>query len=289
MVLLEQPRGRAHPVGARRRAFATITGLVLLELLALLATRNAWHDVHQPGPASLGEAVVLTVLAATSLLGGWVAASTTVAVLAHLPGRLGDPARRWARRLAPAATRRLAAVLVGAALSSAVAPVGASGAAVHDDAVPQRVPGFTVTHPSRGTTHPSTSTTNPPARGPSDPSTQPVPVPGWTPSRPPQAPAPTAAQLVTRGSTAAAPDVVVRRGDSLWSIVRRHLGPGATDVEVAAGWPRWYATNRDVIGPDPDTLLPGQVLRAPDPTSPSSAGTSPTGTSPTSHAAGARR
>ena len=56
----------------------------------------------------------------------------------------------------------------------------------------------------------------------------------------------------------------MRRGDSLWAIAARHLGPGATDAEVAEEWPRWYAANRAVIGPDPDLVLPGQVLRAPE-------------------------
>jgi nucleoid-associated protein YgaU len=57
---------------------------------------------------------------------------------------------------------------------------------------------------------------------------------------------------------------VVRRGDTLWDVVRHHLGPDATDAEVAAEWPRWHAANRDVIGADPDLLLPGQVLHAPE-------------------------
>ena len=56
----------------------------------------------------------------------------------------------------------------------------------------------------------------------------------------------------------------MRRGDSLWAIVARHLGPRAGDAEVAETWPAWFAANRDVIGDDPDLLLPGQVLRAPE-------------------------
>jgi hypothetical protein len=259
MVLLEQFRGQGREVGARGRALATSTALVLLEPLALVATRNAWREVRAPGPASLDEAVVLVVLTACAVLGGWVVLSTTVAVLAHLPGRLGHTAQRWAGSLAPAATRRLAALLVGAALGSAVVPAGVAGAAA-GDAAPQRVPGFTVTLPSPVTTHPGA--TEPPA-----PASASVPEPGWTPSRPVHAPAPAAARLVTGGTTPTASEVVVHRGDSLWTIARRHLGPGATDVEVAAAWPQWYATNRDVIGPDPDVLLPGQVLHAPDPRS----------------------
>lgn len=57
--------------------------------------------------------------------------------------------------------------------------------------------------------------------------------------------------------------VTVRRGDTLWSIVFRHLGSGASDVEVAHEWPRWFTANRTVIGEDPDLLVPGQQLRPP--------------------------
>ncbi|RZT28072.1 LysM domain-containing protein [Kribbella sp. VKM Ac-2569] len=57
--------------------------------------------------------------------------------------------------------------------------------------------------------------------------------------------------------------VVVRKGDSLWSIAARELGPSATADAIAARWPDWYATNRHVIGNDPDLILPGQVLRIP--------------------------
>ncbi|OMQ14114.1 hypothetical protein A7K94_0218960 [Modestobacter sp. VKM Ac-2676] len=39
--------------------------------------------------------------------------------------------------------------------------------------------------------------------------------------------------------------------------------PAATAAAVAD----WWQTNADVIGPDPDLLLPGQVLQAPPPSS----------------------
>ena len=57
--------------------------------------------------------------------------------------------------------------------------------------------------------------------------------------------------------------VVVRRGDTLWDLARRHLGGSATDAEVAAEWPRWHAANRAVIGDDADLLRPGQRLVPP--------------------------
>ncbi len=57
--------------------------------------------------------------------------------------------------------------------------------------------------------------------------------------------------------------VVVKPGDTLWSIAATDLGPNATAEDVAARWPAWYAANRELIGPDPDLILPGQVLRIP--------------------------
>ena len=64
-------------------------------------------------------------------------------------------------------------------------------------------------------------------------------------------------------STSRPSEVVVRRGDSLWSLAARHLGPDASDAEIAQAWPAWFETNRAVIGDDPDLLRPGQVLRPP--------------------------
>lgn len=65
------------------------------------------------------------------------------------------------------------------------------------------------------------------------------------------------------GSSDGEEAIVVKRGDTLWSIAAAALGPFATDVEVAQAWPQWYRTNRFVIGSDPNVILPGQVLHAP--------------------------
>jgi nucleoid-associated protein YgaU len=67
-----------------------------------------------------------------------------------------------------------------------------------------------------------------------------------------------------RSGRATTPDaVVVVAGDCLWTIAARAIGPDATDAEIAATWPRWYARNRGVVGADPDLLIPGTVLRPP--------------------------
>jgi nucleoid-associated protein YgaU len=77
-------------------------------------------------------------------------------------------------------------------------------------------------------------------------------------------PQPDPGLLGGRPTPATDSEVVVHRGDSLWSIAARHLGSRASDAEIAHAWPQWFHLNRDVIGNDPDVILPGQVLRIPD-------------------------
>jgi LysM domain-containing protein len=56
---------------------------------------------------------------------------------------------------------------------------------------------------------------------------------------------------------------VVRRGDTLWDIAARHLGPGASAVDISRAWPAWYEANRVVIGSDPGVIRPGEMLWPP--------------------------
>ncbi|CCH75520.1 conserved membrane hypothetical protein [Nostocoides australiense Ben110] len=58
-------------------------------------------------------------------------------------------------------------------------------------------------------------------------------------------------------------EVVVRRGECLWDIVARRLGPSASAAQIDAEWPRWYAANRARIGADPDLIRPGLRLVVP--------------------------
>jgi nucleoid-associated protein YgaU len=232
--------------------------------LLWLAVRAQWRTVAAAGPASLAEALTLVIVAAAAVLGAWLLTSTAAAVLAHLPGTLGDAADQCARAWAPAVSRRLATLIVGAVLGTSLAPTTAlaDGVAGPPSAPHASSPAFTATAPSA---RPSTASAPiaPPVL-----TDAPPPAPGWTPSRPVQRPQP-ASGLVTGGGSSGRPgadaDVVVHRGDTLWGIVRRHLGPGASDAEVAAAWPAWHRANRAVIGADPDLILPGQVLRKPGP------------------------
>lgn len=74
-----------------------------------------------------------------------------------------------------------------------------------------------------------------------------------TPTRHRRAPAP--APVVTSPSS-----YVVRAGDSLWSIARAHPEPGTS---VDERWRAIWRANHDVVGDDPDLILPGQALRLP--------------------------
>lgn len=59
---------------------------------------------------------------------------------------------------------------------------------------------------------------------------------------------------------------LVVRGDCLWTIAAERLatsGAPVTDTEIAQAVRAWWSANVDVIGPNPDLILPGQVLDAP--------------------------
>ena len=49
-------------------------------------------------------------------------------------------------------------------------------------------------------------------------------------------------------------------GDTLWDIAAGLLGPGADDAQTTRIWQRIHEHNRDVIGEDPDLIIPGSVL-----------------------------
>ena len=79
----------------------------------------------------------------------------------------------------------------------------------------------------------------------------------------------------TRGIQENSARVIVRPGDSLWSISGRQLGPNATPQQIANGTERLYALNRDRIGADPDLVLAGQELLVPPMLSRQDAGVPP--------------
>lgn len=222
-------------------------------------------SVRGPGPASTPEMLGAGAAVLVAALGGWLAAGTTLEVLAHAPGSLGAAARGLSTRVTPVLARRAVAVLLGAGLGSPTLPALALDA-THQPAARAPAASLWVTG-STGPTHPTAMVGNrwpDPGFAPT-PDTPAPPHPGWTPSAP-RVRAVADPDLLTGAARHTAEDtahVVVRRGDTLWAIAARGLGPGASAAEIAAAWPRWFAANAAVIGPDPDLLLPGQLLRPP--------------------------
>lgn len=72
----------------------------------------------------------------------------------------------------------------------------------------------------------------------------------------------TAPATAKDGPSATGP-VRVRPGDTLWAIAERSLPAGASDADIADATAAWHRTNRDVIGDDPDVIVPRQLLAPP--------------------------
>jgi nucleoid-associated protein YgaU len=209
-------------------------------------TSGAVAAITAPGPAAFDDLLALVAAGVGWAVLAWLAAGLLLCLAAaarRTDGRLG----RVAVAVTPLAVRRLAALLLGLGLVGAPLALAMPAQADRTVAAAAQQTGST---------------------------SRPFDVPAldrWTPDRP-VAPAATSKQpaeppalLVTRPHRArvVSDHVVVRRGDTLWDIAARALGPDASVADIAASWPGWYAANRSTIGPDPDLILPGQRLRPP--------------------------
>jgi hypothetical protein len=177
---------------------------------------------------------------------GWGAAGLGLTALSALPGVVGAAARLLLHVALPAGARRSAALVLGLGIGVA-APLLGTTAVLLPTVASAAVPGGD--HPPASAVVPDWPTAGPAA----------APVPDWP-----------------RGSAAATPLAaastgahVVLRGDCLWDIaagwLHQHQSATPTDGEVATAVHAWWTGNAAVIGPDPDLLLPGQVLIPPDP------------------------
>ena len=213
-------------------------------------SRGPLAAVTAPGSATLDDLLALSAAVAAWCVLGWLTVGLLLAVLAGMRGP-ASPLARLAAMVTPLALRRIAAVLLGASLAGA--PVAL--------ALPAHA----------GMTRALVATAQPAT--PAQALAGAAGLDHWTPDRPtaPAAAHPVRERPATlfvsapRPERAATQEVVVRRGDTLWDITARALGPGATAADIAAGWPRWHAANRSTIGADPDLIRPGQVLRPPRP------------------------
>ena len=258
-----------------------------------LAGAGSLAAVRASGPDAAEDLLLLGAAGVGAVLLAWLGLGVTLSALSAAPGAVGRLATVAAEHVAPAAVRRLTAAVVGAAIATAATP------AAHADSpfpappltpttsqtAPAPDPAFGITVrapvvdavPDPGTTTGPVATVPDPGFGAgirTAPATTSAPAPSATTTT---APAPTPAKETrtppalgplgpaphTPSPSSGARRVTVVRGDSLWAIAARHLGPQATRQQVAHEWPRWYAANRKVIGPDPNLIRVGQVLTAP--------------------------
>lgn len=246
---------RRHVVAdlAMTASIITLGGSLLFSGAALLRRTLA----NSPARSSLDLAEIIGAMAAglgLAIVLWWLVAlaAAVVSAVAGRHGRLRLAAR--AASFSPLFLRRLVAVVLGVQLLGTPLAMADGGSGPID---PQWAPAMS---------QPAAV----PIPGPSTPDTGGI-DPRWTPNRPaadpgilaPSPSRPDTAIDVESDDDSVAATVVVRAGDSLWSIAADSLGPFATDMEVAGAWPEWYRSNRAVIGPDPHLILPGQILHAP--------------------------
>lgn len=233
-------------MASRRIVVAMAATLATLTLAGLLIA-----DLRTPRTPA--EAVValaeLTLLACLIWL--W---AVCLAVVHEAGGR--RPGRLAAR--APARLRRVVLLACGVALTSALstglalpAPADAPGG------------GDQAAHPVAASGEVGDLDGLPYPRLPATPESAPLP-PAANPTAH-QAAHP-AAPPPTRSTAPSTSLVLVRPGDSLWSITAALLeagsGRAADDAAIAAAWPRLHRANRHAV-PDPDLLRVGQRLRVP--------------------------
>jgi nucleoid-associated protein YgaU len=231
---------------AATTAVMALAGVLLSTLTPSLAQMAASLAAAQRTADTVGPDTL--VLSAAGLLAwtvwAWGTVGLALTAATALPGVLGSGAGLAVRVVLPAGARRAAALTLGLGLGVAGPFLGT---AVQMVATPASAAAF-------------------PA----------APVPDWPglAASPPAAPAapdwPTSSDAGTPGPVPDWPanSHVVLRGDCLWHIAAdrllRQLDRTPTDSEVAQDVHAWWTANADVIGPDPDVLLPGQVLRPPD-------------------------
>ena len=208
---------------------------------------------------------------------GWLVVAVFLEVASVLPGAAGRGFAAAAAKTSPLLIRRIVQAAIGVSVLAGPLTAGsafAAGPSTNTSTSAQ------VDRPNALTPTPADSSLVPPTLD--RPATAFVAPPALA-TPPPPAPRPKltgSAAIVTgvahRDSTnrddRSAGGYVVRRGDTLWDIAARHLGPGATAADVSRAWPAWYDANRGVIGPDPGVIRPGELL------SPPSTSTSPAST-----------
>lgn len=255
-----------RPVRAEAALAVVILGLGVILAVTGAGMAQRWTRSAARQQTLLFEDLLglLALAAGLAIIAWWLLSLATAFASALLERSGHHTAARATGRLSPVFMRRLALAAVGVQLLGA--PLA------HADALPAA--GLPSGNGSSQSAAWAPLTGRPaalPAVYPADSGTAERPVAGgsglhpqWKPRVPVVEPG-----LVTpvpaRAPAVVHREVPVRAGESLWTIAARELGPGASAVEIAARWPLWHQANRNVIGADPNILLPGQLLSPPPP------------------------
>jgi nucleoid-associated protein YgaU len=222
---------------------ATVMGLIAVLLASVTpgpsALAGALTSPQRTADTAGADALVLAAagLAAWAVW-AWGALGLTLTAASGLPGLAGGAARLALHGVLPAGARRTAALALGLGIGVAAPLLGAGAPALAPHAA---------------------------AADLSDAGVPDWPAPAGTDGDVPDWPGDPVPDAADRSSVAH----VVVPGDCLWHIASARLrdthGTPPADGEVATAVEAWWAVNRSVIGADPDLLLPGQVLKPPDP------------------------
>ncbi len=193
---------------------------------ASLGRRSTWQHSFEELLVALCAAVLLVC----AVRWWWVTTTTTFDLVR---GRVPHDAHGLTRRVVLAACG--AAVVAGVA---APAMAGQGGDL-------ERLAGLPL--PDRATAGSVRTEVSPPTRA----------------AGPAPAPRPASGDSGPSGDSRPGDEVVVRPGDSLWSLAAARLPASAGPDRVERAWRAVYTANRAEIGADPDLIRPGQRLHLP--------------------------
>jgi resuscitation-promoting factor RpfA len=256
-----------------RAAPAVRAGVLLAGIAALLGCAagspfDAWRALVSAIDASTASPDVDQLLGSAAALAawigvGWLSMTAFLEVASALPGAAGRGCAAVAAKASPMLVRRIVQAVIG--VSVLAGPLTAGSAFATGPS--------TTTATSTPLDRPISVAAPAPANAGPAPLAFDRPASAFVAAPPPAAkrtsagPAALATGIAPRGagdpSDRSTDGYVVRRGDTLWDIAARHLGPGASAVDISRAWPAWYDANRVVIGPDPSVIRPGELLVPP--------------------------
>lgn len=194
---------------------------------------------------------------------GWLSVTVFLEVASALPGVAGRGCAAVAAKASPMLVRRIVQAVIGVTVLAGPLTAGSAFATGPSNT------GSTSTSVDRPISQAAPRLVDT-GRAPlalDRPATAFVPSPPTSANRAVAGPAALVTGIAHRDagepSDRSADGYVVRRGDTLWDIAARHLGPSATAVDVSRAWPAWYDANRAAIGPDPNVIRPGELLSPP--------------------------